>query len=242
MPAQEAPPSSAAGQDQKQPPQNSSAPASPQTKEQQNIQHEQQTGTSKDRLFWALPNFLTVDSVGNLPALTSGQKFKVVGRGLIDPSEFVIMGFLAGIGQASDSNPTYGQGFKGYAQRYGTAYSDNAVENFMSSAVLPSILHQDPRYYELGKGGFLRRTGHAVGRVLITRSDAGQTQFNYSEVLGAGMAAAISTYTYHPHSERSFGNVGGVWITQMGWDAATYMLKEFWPDLRRKHHDHPPQD
>jgi hypothetical protein len=89
----------------------------------------------------------------------------------------------------------------------------------MASAVLPSVLHQDPRYYQLGRGGFWRRTMHAVSRVVITRSDAGQRQFNYSEVFGAGMAA-ISTYSYHPESERSFGNVAGVWTAQIGWDVA----------------------
>jgi hypothetical protein len=205
-------------------------------KEQESLQHQTEKGTSKDRILWTLPNFLTVEDAANIPPLTAGQKFKVVGRSLIDPSEFVLVGFVAGLGQASDSNPSYGQGAQGYAKRYGTSYADNAVENFMASAVLPSVLHQDPRYYQLGHGGFWRRVEHAVTRVVITRSDAGQTQFNYSEVFGAGMAAAISTYSYHPESERSFGNVAGVWSTQIGWDVATYMVKEFWPDLRKKHH------
>jgi hypothetical protein len=205
-------------------------------KEQESLKQQAEKGTSKDRILWTLPNFLTVEDAGNIPALTAAQKFKVVGRSLIDPSEFVLIGFVAGLGQASDSNPSYGQGAQGYAKRYGTSYADNAVENFMASAVLPSVLHQDPRYYQLGRGGFWRRTIHAVSRVVITQSDAGQRQFNYSEVFGAGMAAAISTYSYHPESERSFGNVAGVWSTQIGWDVATYMIKEFWPDLRKKHH------
>lgn len=183
-----------------------------------------------------MPNFLTMEDAENIPPLTSGQKFKVVGRSLIDPSEFVLIGFVAGLGQASNSNPSYGQGAEGYGKRYATAYADNAVENFMASAVLPSLLHQDPRYYQLGHGGFLKRTGHAIGRVLLTRSDSGQTQFNYSEAFGAGMAAAISTYSYHPESERGVGTVISVWGTQIGWDVGTYMIKEFWPDLRRKHH------
>jgi hypothetical protein len=205
-------------------------------KEQQNAQHEKETGTSKDRIFWIMPNFLTMENADNIPPLTAGQKFKVVGRSLIDPSEFILIGFVAGLGQASDSNPTYGQGAQGYAKRYGTSYADNAVENFMASAVLPSLLHQDPRYYQLGHGSFVRRAGHALARVVITRTDSGKEQFNYSEVFGAGLAATISTYSYHPESERSFGNVASVWSTQIGWDVATYMIKEFWPGLRKKHH------
>jgi hypothetical protein len=98
----------------------------------------------------------------------------------------------------------------------------------------PSLLHQGPRYYQLGRGGFGKLTAHAVSRVLITRSDSGRTQLNYSELMGGVSAAAISTYTYHPQSERSFSNVMSVWGTQMVWDAATYMIKEFWPDLRKK--------
>lgn len=206
------------------------------SKEQQNIQHEKDTGTSKDRILWTLPNFLTLEDAENIPPLTSGQKFKVVGRSLIDPSEFVLIGFVAGLGQASNSDPSYGQGAEGYGKRYATAYADNGIENFMASAVLPSLLHQDPRYYQLGHGGFLKRAGHAISRVVVTRSDSGQTQFNYSEVFGAGMAAAISTYSYHPAQDKNFGTVVSVWGTQIGWDVGTYMLKEFWPDLRRLHH------
>lgn len=192
------------------------------------------SGTSNDRIFWTMPNFLTVEDADRIPPLSSGQKFKVVARGVFDPFEFVLVGFVAGLGQASNSNPSYGQGAQGYAKRYGTSYADNAIENFMASAVFPSVLHQDPRYYQLGHGGFRKRTAHAVARVLITRSDSGRTQLNYSELMGGVSAAAISTYTYHPQSERSFGNVMSVWGTQMAWDAATYMIKEFWPDLRKK--------
>jgi hypothetical protein len=205
------------------------------TKEKQNVEHEKETGTSKDRLFWTMPNFMTIENANHVPPLTVSQKFATTGRGLIDPSEFLLMTIVAGFEQASDSTPQYGQGFEGYGKRYIVAYADNAVENFMANAVLPSLLHQDPRYYQLGQGGFAHRTLHAFSRLFITRSDSGRDEFNYSEVFGAGMAAAISDYTYHPPGERSMGNVAGVWGTQMGWDLATYLMKEFWPDLRRWH-------
>jgi hypothetical protein len=219
-----------AEQEKSNPPQTTSQPQP--TPQQQ--APAQQRDTSHDRLFWALPNFLTVENAENVPPLTAGQKFKLVARGIYDPMEFVLVGFVAGLGQASDSDPSYGQGAQGYAKRYGTAYGDNAIENFMAYAVFPSVLHQDPRYYQLGQGGFRKRAVHAISRVVLTRSDSGQTQFNYSELLGASSAAAISTYAYHPQSERSFGNVATVWGTQMGWDVATYLVKEFWPDLRKK--------
>jgi hypothetical protein len=196
-------------------------------------QSELQSGTSNDRILWTLPNFLTVENADSIPPLTPKQKFAVTARGVFDPFEFVLVSFVAGLNQASNSNPSYGQGMQGYAKRYGTAYADNAIENFMASAVFPSVLHQDPRYYQLGHGGFWRRSEHAVSRVLITRSDSGPRQLNYSELGGGLTAAAISTYTYHPDSDRGFGNVVSVWGSQMGWDAVTYMIKEFWPDLRK---------
>lgn len=216
------------------------------SKEKENVEHEKQTGTSKDRVFWMMPNFLTIENADQVPPLTTEQKFSAVGRGLIDPWEFGIMALGAGLEQASNSIPQYGQGFQGYAKRYVTAYADNAVENVIASAALPSLLHQDPRYYQLGHGGFARRSLHAFSRLFITRTDSGGEQFNYSEVLGAGMAAAISDYGYHPSGDRSPGNVANVWGTQMGWDLSMYMLKEFWPDLRRlreRHHhaDQTPQ-
>jgi hypothetical protein len=88
----------------------------------------------------------------------------------------------------------------------------------------------------LGRGGFKRRAGHAIERVFITRSDSSERQFNYSEIFGAGIAASISTYTYHPSQDQNFGTVASVWGSQIGWDVGTYLVKEFWPDLRRKHH------
>jgi hypothetical protein len=198
----------------------------------------QQQGTSNDRILWTLPNFLTLENAHNVPPLSPEQKFKVTARGLFDPFEFVLVGFVAGLDQAGNSNPSYGQGMKGYGKRYATAYGDNLIENFAANAALPSVLHQDPRYYQLGHGGFLRRSWHAVSRVVITRSDHGQTQPNYSELGGAMAAAAISTYSYHPQSERGLGNVVSVWGTQMAWDAATYVIKEFWPDLRKRSKRH----
>jgi hypothetical protein len=216
-----------------QTPRSQTQSSSPQDNPQDKQKGQQQQKTSNDRILWTLPNFLTLENAANVPPLTTKEKFKVTARGLFDPFEFVLTGFVAGLNQAANSNPTYGQGMQGYGLRYGTAYGDNLIENFMASAIFPSLLHQDPRYYQLGHGGFFRRTAHAISRVFITRSDSGHTQMNFSELGGAFAAAAISTYTYHPSSERGIGNVVSVWGTQMSWDAATYVLKEFWPDLRK---------
>jgi len=193
-----------------------------------------QNGTSSDRLFYTLPNFLTVQNVGQLPPLTPGQKFKVAARSSFDYVEYFWYGALAGISQAENSEAGYGQGAAGYAKRYGQAFADGTIENFMTAAVLPSLLRQDPRFYQSGRGSFWHRTGYAISRIFVTFSDSGHQQFNYSEIVGSALAAGISTYSYYPQNERNWGNAASVWGTQVGYDTLAIVVKEFWPDIRRK--------
>jgi hypothetical protein len=226
---------------QQQPAGNAPAPQSPQTQapgaqtpdNTQQDQQEQKTGTSNDRIFWAMPNFLTVKGA-TIPPLTAKQKFSVVARSAFDYFEYPWYGLLAGISQAENSDAGYGQGMEGYAQRYGAAFADGTIENFMVGAVLPSALHQDPRYYEMGKGGFWHRTEYAVSRLFITRSDSGHAEFNFSEIVGSAISASISSFTYHPRGERNIGNAATVWGTEIGYDGITIEVKEFWPDIHRK--------
>src|SRR5208282_2997465 len=91
-------------------------------------------------------------------------------------------------------------GWEGYGKRYASAFADGTIENFMTSAVLPSILRQDPRFFQKSDGGFARRTEYAVSRIFVTRTDSGHSQFNYSEIVGSALSAAISTNSYHPRS------------------------------------------
>ncbi len=193
-------------------------------------------GTSNDRLFFALPNFLTLENAAGAPPLTAGQKFKVTARGTFDPVEFVFYGAEAGISQAGNHNAVYGQGLEGYGKRLAVRVADGTVQNFFTRAIYPSLLHQDPRYFQLGKGGFIHRTSYALSRIFITRSDSGKAEFNFSEILGGATAAGISTYTYHPRNARNLESALDVWGTQLGYDALSYTLKEFWPDIRRKIH------
>ncbi len=191
-------------------------------------------GTSNDRLFYTLPNFLSLEHGGNLPPLTAGQKFKVVARGSFDPVIYPWYGFLAALSQAENSEPGYGQGWAGYGKRYGAAFADGTIENFFTGAILPSVLHQDPRFFQLGHGSFVHRTWYAVSRNIVTRTDSGHSQFNYSEIVGGGMSAFISTYSYHPSSDKTVSNALSVWATQFGYDSITIVVKEFWPDIHRK--------
>jgi hypothetical protein len=210
-------------------------------------------GTSNDRLFFALPNFLTLQNAGQVPPLTTGQKFWVVFRSSFDPVQYAWYGFLSGISQAENSEPGYGQGWEGYGKRYGAAFADGTIENFMTGSVFPSLLRQDPRFFQSGQGSFTHRTEYAVSRIFVTRTDAGKSQFNYSEIVGSALSAAISTNTYHPQafitkrfdpttdsvvyvhnaSDRTLPNTLSVWGTQVGYDTITIVVKEFWPDIHR---------
>ena len=185
-----------------------------------------------DRLFFALPNLLTVENGSSLPPLTTGQKFKTVAEGCFDPIEAAFIGIQAGMGQFDNTNPTYGQGMIGYSKRYVTAYADSIIGNFGTGAIFPTLLRQDPRYYQMGKGSFFRRFGYAAVRVVITRSDSsGKTQLNFSEFLGNSLAAGLAN-AYHPgpHTLASNTDVLG---TQVLMDGIGYELKEFWPDIHR---------
>ena len=197
-----------------------------------NVQ-KQRNGTSNDRLFFVLPNFLTLETTQASP-LSPHEKFKVVIQGSFDYVQYPWYSLLAGIGQAENSEPGYGQGSAGYAKRYGAAFADGTIESFMTGAVLPSVLRQDPRYFQLGQGSFLHRASYSTSRLFVTRTDSGQAQFNFSETLGSALAASISTYSYHPTSDRTLANTLNVWATQVGYDALSNVAKEFWPDIRRK--------
>jgi hypothetical protein len=225
--AQQAPPSNPPASQQPQPADKSKNAEDPKTPDKN-------VGTSNDRLFFALPNFLTLENGGKVPPLTVGQKFKVVARGSFDYIQIPWYAFLSGVSQAENSEPGYGQGAQGYGKRFGAAFADGTIENFMTSAILPSLLHQDPRFFQSGQGGFLHRTGYAVSRVFVIRTDSGHQQFNFSEVFGSAASAAISTYSYHPSADRTLSNTASVWGTQVGYDTITIVVKEFWPDIRRK--------
>jgi hypothetical protein len=217
---------------------------------QQDATKKDDAATSKDRLFFALPNFLTVENAAQIPPLTAGQKFQVVARSAFDPAQFVWYGALSGISQAENSEPGYGQGAQGYGKRYGAYLADGTIENFMVGAVFPSIFRQDPRFFQSGQGSAFHRAGYALSRVVITRGDSGHQQFNASEVFGSALSSSISTYSYHPRrtfrditqdgtvrywpSDRTLKNTASVWGSQVGYDAITFAIKEFWPDIRRK--------
>jgi hypothetical protein len=186
-----------------------------------------------DRLFGVLPNYTTVENKDLFGPLSAKGKFKLAAESSFDPYTFPFIGFIALIGQAENTEPSYGQGFAGYGKRYGTSYGDAIIGTFMTTAVFPSLLRQDPRYYQLGHGSFTHRTLYSVSRIFVTRTDTGHSAFNSSEIGGNAVAAGISNL-YHPADDRTVTNTVSVWATDVMWDTVSNVAKEFWPDIRGK--------
>ena len=198
----------------------------------QNSQTEKEK-SKDDRMFFIMPNFLTVGNESHVAPIPWKEKFSITAKGAFDPYEFITVGVLAGIRQAENAYPAFGQGMEGYAKRYGAAFADQVDGNFMVGAVYPSILKTDPRYFQLGKGGFAHRFGYAFTRIFVTRKDSGGHMFNIPEFAGNATAIAISNL-YYPAADRGFSASANNWGVQMAIDAFGNELKEFWPDIHRR--------
>lgn len=184
------------------------------------------------RIFWIIPNYRSHPSFDAAKPLSTGAKFKLAVQDTFDPGTFLLAGAIAGIGQASNSTRSYGQGMAGYGRYYGAAYGNMMIGNFMTDAIFPSMLKQDPRYFRRGTGSTWSRLGYAMGQIFITHGDNRRTQFNFSEILGNSTAVAISN-AYVPDNRTAADAAGQLGI-QLGIDMAGNILKEFAPDLHRR--------
>src|SRR6266480_4091989 len=194
---------------------------------------EKETGTVNDRIFEVLPNYGTVENANALPPLTTGQKFRIATASVFDWGAYPFNGALSAIAQARNDPKEWGQGWDAYGKRFGASFADNSIGTYMTVAVFPTLFREDPRYYQLGRGGFRRRAYHAVNRLFVTRTDSGHERFNYSESIGNAVAAAISNI-YHVPSDRTASRNATTFAFLIIYDGLSNGLKEFWPDIRRK--------
>ena len=180
----------------------------------------------KQRVLGFIPNFF-VSYVPDPAPLNSKQKFELAWKSTIDPFTFVGVAALAGVQQATDDFSGYGQGMEGYAKRFGAAYADVVSGTFIGSAILPSILKQDSRYFYKGKGSTRSRIWYALGSTVICKGDNKRWQPNYSNVLGSFATGGIS-YLYYPASDRdAVGLVVQNSLIRLGEGAFTNVLQEF---------------
>lgn len=192
------------------------------------------------RIFGVLPNYKTVEKMNvAYQPISTRAKFMIATKDSFDWPEFFVAGAMSGLNQITGQDPEWGQGAKGYAKRYTASIADQTISNYLTEAILPSALHHDPRYFRLGQGGAVHRIVHAVSWVIIGKTDSNHNTLNASELLGSGAAAAIGL-VYYPADERNGSAVLDRFVTQVSFDAASAILKEYWPDIRHalsnRHH------
>lgn len=194
-------------------------------------QSPQQSPEQTKRMFWVVPNFAAVSANTQLPPLSSHDKFVLAWHDSFDYSSFVWTGILAAQNLLLNSDPELGHGAAGYSRYYWRGFVDGVSGTYFTEAIIPTITHEDPRYYTLGRGGFFRRAGYALSRTVLSKTDSGHTAFSWSEVGGNACEAAISNL-YYPPQERGFHQTLRNWGNQMEGAALNNFFKEFWPDVR----------
>ena len=192
----------------------------------------------KQRALGFIPNFY-VSYIPNAAPLTPKQKFELAAKTIVDPVTFGLTAAVTGVEQANDSFNGYGQGAQGFAKRYGAAYADTATSTLIGSAILPSLLKQDPRYFYKGTGTKRSRFLYAVANSVICKGDNGKWQANYSSILGSLAAAGISNL-YYPADDRGAGLTFKNTLIGVGVTAAANVLQEFVIKKLTPSANHPP--
>jgi hypothetical protein len=209
-----------------------SQPAAPQSDKEKESEKQEQS----KRLLGIIPQFGTTNRRDALP-LTPGEKFHLFARSAFDPVEFGVVGFQAGLSQAEDEFPEYGQGAAGYGKRYGAAFADEVSSSFFSNYFYSVLLKEDPRYFRLGEGSIKRRIGYALVHEVVCRTDQGKRSFSWENVLGAFTAGGIAN-AYYPPADRGFGLTMSRSAIAIGYGSLGGLVNEFFPDISRRlfHH------
>jgi hypothetical protein len=184
------------------------------------------------RMLGLVPQFGVTDRK-DAPPLTPRGKFRLFYRSALDPMEFVLTGMEAGIDQAENAFPDYGQGASGYGKRFGAAFTDQLSSNLFTNFVYPSLLKEDPRYFRMREGSFKRRLGYALSQVVITHKDSGGRTFNWSNTLGALSSGGLSN-AYYPAADRGFELTMSRAGISLLYSSLGGLGNEFWPDVARK--------
>jgi hypothetical protein len=177
-----------------------------------------------------MPNFRAVSAGAIPPPPTLKQSFILATQNSFDYSSFIFVGITSALAEGTDAHPQLGKGMGGFGQYYWRGLVDKTDGNYLVIFALPTIFHQDERYYAMGEGGVWKRGVYAASRVLITPNYHGHNSFNISELLGRGIAQGIST-TYYPSQDRTGEKLAVKYAYAIGRDALTNIFREFWPDI-----------
>jgi hypothetical protein len=182
------------------------------------------------RILGVMPNFKAVSAGEVPPPPTAKHAFLIATENSFDYSAFIFVGATSALAEWTDAHKQLGEGMEGYGQYYWRGFVDKTDGNYLVIFAMPTIFHQDGRYYAMGKGGFWKRFGYSISRVAVTPNYDGHETFNVSELLGRGMAQGISL-AYYPSQTRTLGGFGSKYGYAILRDAATNAFREFWPDI-----------
>ncbi|MGA8620098.1 MAG: hypothetical protein WB660_16440 [Candidatus Sulfotelmatobacter sp.] len=182
------------------------------------------------RILGIMPNFRAVSAGAIPPPPTPKQAFKIATENSFDYSSFIFVGITSALAEWTDAHPQLGQGLPGYGRYYWRGFADKTDGNYWVIFALPTVFHQDERYYAIGKGTIWKRGFYAASRIAVTPDYHGHNSFNISELLGRGIAQGISL-AYYPSGTRTAGALATKYAYAIGRDALTNVFREFWPDI-----------
>lgn len=213
-------------------PQNQQSPAESQNKEKKKYSPSGTTG-SPGHIFWVEPAY-KVDYNGKFEPLTPKEKFHEWAQGAYDPLGFGVTALEAGTLEYSSNDGFcgYGHGWDGYGKCFGSLELDSTVSSFIGDYALTVLLHQDPRYFRLGKDSFGKRLYYAVSRVFVTYNDQGRTVFSSASLSGTVIAGTISNL-YYPSQDVGVSHTVNRIALDLGNTAIFNSAAEFWPDIHR---------
>lgn len=193
---------------------------------------EQLRQEEQQRIFGIVPDFNT-SNISDAAPLSPEQKFQLALKGALDPFAFLAAGFDAALSQRSDNFSGYGQGAAGYSRRFQASYVDSFDAAMLGNALLPAVLHQDPRYFRKGTGSFQDRLFYSVLSTVRCKDDNGKWAPNYSNLLGNVAAGGIANL-YYPSTDRGAALTFERALTVTAEGAIGAAFYEFWPDISRK--------
>jgi len=183
------------------------------------------------RILGVMPNYRAVSAGAIPPPPTPKEAFKIATENSFDYSSFIFVGITSAMAEwASDSHPQLGEGLPGFGRYYWRGFVDKTDGNYLVIFALPTVFHEDERYYAMGEGGVLKRGVYAATRILITPNYHGHNTINAAEIFGRGVSQEISQF-YYPRQDRTLGALAVKFGYAVGRDALTNVFREFWPDI-----------
>ena len=177
-----------------------------------------------------MPNFRAV-SAGELPPPpTPKQSFMLATHNSFDYSSFIFVGITSAMAEWTDAHQELGEGMPGFGRYYWRGFADKTIGNYLVIFALPTLLHEDERYFSKGEGGAWKRLTYSSTRIFVTPDYHGHNTFNAAEIFGRAMAQAISI-SYYPSQSRTGGQIAKKYAFALGRDALTNVFREFWPDI-----------